>query len=95
MGIQGRGQDTEKGSRRAYNKGMGLLGHQGNEMADTFFFPSLPLHPPGAGDGFEPSQVRRYLASMYLPLALLRYESWQHGVVPFGTTRTANCLLFW
>lgn len=35
-----------KGSRRAYNKGMGLLGDQGNEMAEIFFL-TLPLllHP--------------------------------------------------
>jgi hypothetical protein len=29
------------GTRRAYNKGMGLLGDQGNEMADSLFFLTL------------------------------------------------------
>jgi hypothetical protein len=71
MGNQGKRQDGE-GEPSGSNKGMGLLGEQGNEMAEIFFLP-LPLLPVPRTLVLVSSPQVRYLAAMYLPLDPLRY----------------------
>jgi hypothetical protein len=80
-----------KGSRRAYNKGIGLKGDQGNEMAEIFFL-TLPLHlHPGPGVGVESSGTVPSRDVPY-PWGPLRYASWRHGVAPFAQAQTDSKL---
>jgi hypothetical protein len=87
------------GTRRAYKKGMGLLGDQGTKWERLFF--SLPWSDPRTWHLALDHRVlryKRYPAVMYLPLALLRYKPWHHGLLvrlspscPNGTLAPVTC----
>lgn len=81
--------NTGKGSRRAYKKwDCWELGKR--DGRHSFFFHSLPLHTPPALVMLRvlPGTVPHL--QVLTPDPLLRYESWQHGVVPFRRTRIAK-----
>jgi hypothetical protein len=80
-----------KGSRRAYNKGIGLKGDKGKEMGEIFFLPCPCSCTPDPGVGVESSGTVPSRDVPY-PWGPLRYAPWRHGVAPFSQAQTGSKL---